>query len=215
MGCILWQGAHSGASAARLSRLCPLCPQLAFSGVVGIVSWKRPFTLVVGARVPVPAGKQVRGTWRDACLCHQESGSPADAEKALSICEVAGGVGRPWCRGWEHPSPELAFHFPQISFFSLLSVLCVMLSMAGSVLSCKNAQLARDFHQCTEVRFQEGELGRTEGRGSVGRGTCQAPGLVLTQAASPAPLLLRTMGRSVCAVPLTPWSGPVLIQGRN
>ncbi|XP_040854702.1 protein FAM189B isoform X3 [Ochotona curzoniae] len=37
-----------------------------------------------------------------------------------------------------------------ISFFSLLSVLCVMLSMAGSVLSCKNAQLARDFQQCTE-----------------------------------------------------------------
>ncbi|XP_065758843.1 protein ENTREP3 isoform X4 [Muntiacus reevesi] len=61
--------------------LCPLYPQLAFSGVVGIVSWKRPFTLV-------------------------------------------------------------------ISFFSLLSVLCVMLSMAGSVLSCKNAQLARDFQDC-------------------------------------------------------------------
>uniref|UniRef100_A0A2R9APA2 Endosomal transmembrane epsin interactor 3 n=1 Tax=Pan paniscus TaxID=9597 RepID=A0A2R9APA2_PANPA len=36
-----------------------------------------------------------------------------------------------------------------ISFFSLLSVLCVMLSMAGSVLSCKNAQLARDFQQCS------------------------------------------------------------------
>ncbi|OWK05239.1 hypothetical protein Celaphus_00001929 [Cervus elaphus hippelaphus] len=35
-----------------------------------------------------------------------------------------------------------------ISFFSLLSVLCVMLSMAGSVLSCKNAQLARDFQDC-------------------------------------------------------------------
>ncbi|ERE92261.1 CD20-like containing protein [Cricetulus griseus] len=36
-----------------------------------------------------------------------------------------------------------------ISFFSLLSVLCVMLSMAGSVLSCKNAQLARDFRECS------------------------------------------------------------------
>uniref|UniRef100_A0A8C0PN01 Family with sequence similarity 189 member B n=1 Tax=Canis lupus familiaris TaxID=9615 RepID=A0A8C0PN01_CANLF len=36
-----------------------------------------------------------------------------------------------------------------ISFFSLLSVLCVMLSMAGSVLSCKNAQLARDFQDCS------------------------------------------------------------------
>ncbi|XP_075834600.1 protein ENTREP3 isoform X12 [Microtus pennsylvanicus] len=36
-----------------------------------------------------------------------------------------------------------------ISFFSLLSVLCVMLSMAGSVLSCKNAQLAQDFRECS------------------------------------------------------------------
>lgn len=40
---------------ARLS-LCPLCPQLAFSGVVGVVSWKRPFTLVVGVRVWCPLG---------------------------------------------------------------------------------------------------------------------------------------------------------------
>lgn len=47
--------------------------------------------------------------------------------------------------------------FSQISFFSLLSVLCVMLSMAGSVLSCKNAQLARDFQECNLVRSEEGE----------------------------------------------------------
>ncbi|XP_059120784.1 protein ENTREP3 isoform X5 [Peromyscus eremicus] len=45
-----------------------------------------------------------------------------------------------------------------ISFFSLLSVLCVMLSMAGSVLSCKNAQLARDFRECSMVRFEEGKV---------------------------------------------------------
>lgn len=44
--------------------------------------------------------------------------------------------------------------FPQISFFSLLSVLCVMLSMAGSVLSCKNAQLARDFQDCSMVSLR-------------------------------------------------------------
>ncbi|XP_036988417.2 protein ENTREP3 isoform X2 [Artibeus jamaicensis] len=67
-----------------IKRSCPSWAgfSLAFSGVVGIVSWKRPFTLV-------------------------------------------------------------------ISFFSLLSVLCVMLSMAGSVLSCKNAQLAQDFQDCS------------------------------------------------------------------
>ncbi|XP_077012485.1 protein ENTREP3 isoform X3 [Tamandua tetradactyla] len=76
--------ASSVTTTESIKRSCPSWAgfSLAFSGVVGIVSWKRPFTLV-------------------------------------------------------------------ISFFSLLSVLCVMLSMAGSVLSCKNAQLARDFRDCS------------------------------------------------------------------
>ncbi|XP_008852419.1 protein FAM189B isoform X3 [Nannospalax galili] len=76
--------ASSVTTTESIKRSCPSWAgfSLAFSGVVGIVSWKRPFTLV-------------------------------------------------------------------ISFFSLLSVLCVMLSMAGSVLSCKNAQLARDFRECS------------------------------------------------------------------
>ncbi|XP_053461094.1 protein ENTREP3 [Nycticebus coucang] len=76
--------ASSVTSTESIKRSCPSWAgfSLAFSGVVGIVSWKRPFTLV-------------------------------------------------------------------ISFFSLLSVLCVMLSMAGSVLSCKNAQLAQDFQECS------------------------------------------------------------------
>ncbi|XP_059531138.1 protein ENTREP3 isoform X3 [Myotis daubentonii] len=76
--------ASSVTTTESIKRSCPSWAgfSLAFSGVVGIVSWKRPFTLV-------------------------------------------------------------------ISFFSLLSVLCVMLSMAGSVLSCKNAQLARDFRHCS------------------------------------------------------------------
>ncbi|XP_015427170.1 PREDICTED: protein FAM189B [Myotis davidii] len=79
--------ASSVTTTESIKRSCPSWAgfSLAFSGVVGIVSWKRPFTLV-------------------------------------------------------------------ISFFSLLSVLCVMLSMAGSVLSCKNAQLARDFRHCSTVR---------------------------------------------------------------
>nr|XP_044994699.1 protein FAM189B isoform X2 [Jaculus jaculus] len=85
--------ASSVTTTESIKRSCPSWAgfSLAFSGVVGIVSWKRPFTLV-------------------------------------------------------------------ISFFSLLSVLCVMLSMAGSVLSCKNAQLARDFRECSMVRFEEGKV---------------------------------------------------------
>ncbi|XP_060248636.1 protein ENTREP3 isoform X9 [Meriones unguiculatus] len=85
--------ASSVTTTESIKRSCPSWAgfSLAFSGLVGIVSWKRPFTLV-------------------------------------------------------------------ISFFSLLSVLCVMLSMAGSVLSCKNAQLARDFRECSMVRFEEGKV---------------------------------------------------------
>ncbi|XP_031467848.1 protein FAM189B-like, partial [Phasianus colchicus] len=59
----------------------PPHPQLALSGLIGIVSWKRPFSLV-------------------------------------------------------------------ITFFTLLSVLGVMLSLAGSILSCQNAQLVRSLEVC-------------------------------------------------------------------
>ncbi|NXG20871.1 F189B protein, partial [Grallaria varia] len=58
---------------------------LALSGLVGIVSWKRPFTLV-------------------------------------------------------------------IAFFTLLSVLGVMLSLAGSILSCQNAQLVKSLAACERER---------------------------------------------------------------
>ncbi|XP_053866887.1 protein ENTREP3 [Malaclemys terrapin pileata] len=58
---------------------------LALSGLVGIVSWKRPFTLV-------------------------------------------------------------------ITFFTLLSVLGVMLSLAGSILSCQNAQLVKSLETCTREK---------------------------------------------------------------
>ncbi|XP_075418815.1 protein ENTREP3 isoform X2 [Tenrec ecaudatus] len=105
--------ASSVTTTESIKRSCPSWAgfSLAFSGVVGIVSWKRPFTLV-------------------------------------------------------------------ISFFSLLSVLCVMLSMAGSVLSCKNAQLARDFRDCSMVSFKERLLGRAGGSEAASR----TPGSVLTLA---------------------------------
>ncbi|XP_010113845.1 PREDICTED: protein FAM189B-like, partial [Chlamydotis macqueenii] len=61
------------------------CPQLALSGLVGIVSWKRPLTLV-------------------------------------------------------------------ITFFTLLSVLGVMLSLAGSILSCQNARLVKSLEACERER---------------------------------------------------------------
>lgn len=70
--------------------------------------------------------------------------------------------------------------FPQISFFSLLSVLCVMLSMAGSVLSCKNAQLARDFQDCSMVRLRR--EGRKELAGGGVRDTWVCPDLSLPSA---------------------------------
>lgn len=99
-------------------------------------------------------------------------------------------------RGAPEPPALIGALSPQISFFSLLSVLCVMLSMAGSVLSCKNAQLARDFQDCSMVRREGGEPGR------AGWGVCGTPGSVLTQAASPSP---RPPGRKgLCVLPPGP-----------
>ncbi|NXS13190.1 F189B protein, partial [Neodrepanis coruscans] len=71
----------------RIRHSCPSWAgfSLALSGLVGIVSWKRPFTLV-------------------------------------------------------------------IAFFTLLSVLGVMLSLAGSILSCQNAQLVKSLEACERVR---------------------------------------------------------------
>ncbi|NWH82911.1 F189B protein, partial [Piaya cayana] len=73
--------------AATIRHSCPSWAgfALALSGLVGIVSWKRPLTLVV-------------------------------------------------------------------TFFTLLSVLGIMLSLAGSILSCQNAQLVKSLESCERVR---------------------------------------------------------------
>lgn len=41
---------------------------------------------------------------------------------------------------------------PQITFFMLLSAVCVMLNLAGSILSCQNAQLVNSLEDCQLVR---------------------------------------------------------------
>uniref|UniRef100_A0A8C4XKC7 Family with sequence similarity 189 member B n=1 Tax=Falco tinnunculus TaxID=100819 RepID=A0A8C4XKC7_FALTI len=78
---------------ARIRHSCPSWAgfSLALSGLVGIVSWKRPLTLV-------------------------------------------------------------------ITFFTLLSVLGIMLSLAGSILSCQNAQLVKSLEACERVRAQHPEV---------------------------------------------------------
>ncbi|XP_035423337.1 protein ENTREP3 isoform X2 [Cygnus atratus] len=77
---------------AKIRHSCPSWAgfSLALSGLIGIVSWKRPFTLV-------------------------------------------------------------------ITFFTLLSVLGVMLSLAGSILSCQNAQLVKSLETCERVRLDKAE----------------------------------------------------------
>lgn len=50
--------ASSVTTTESIKRSCPSWAgfSLAFSGLVGIVSWKRPFTLVVGAKAQCPLG---------------------------------------------------------------------------------------------------------------------------------------------------------------
>ncbi|NWW76850.1 F1891 protein, partial [Climacteris rufus] len=41
----------------------------------------------------------------------------------------------------------------QITFFMLLSAVCVMLNLAGSILSCQNAQLVKSLEGCQLIKF--------------------------------------------------------------
>lgn len=67
----------------------------------------------------------------------------------LLICTLACCVSLP-----RHACPAhgLCLSWLQITFFTLLSVLGVMLSLAGSILSCQNAQLVKSLEACTRVR---------------------------------------------------------------
>ncbi|XP_064494524.1 protein ENTREP3 isoform X2 [Pseudopipra pipra] len=108
---------------------------LALSGLVGIVSWKRPFTLVVG----VGGGRHPLRMW----------GSPGWGGRAAPRAPAAVCVGS-LLRSPAWPAAPL---LPlQIAFFTLLSVLGVMLSLAGSILSCQNAQLVKSLEACERER---------------------------------------------------------------
>ncbi|KAM6331042.1 protein ENTREP3 isoform 2-T2 [Alca torda] len=63
--------------------------------------------------------------------------------------------------GWQPLSSPL-----QITFFTLLSVLGVMLSLAGSILSCQNAQLVKSLEACERVRLAGGGRGASIRLGS-------------------------------------------------
>lgn len=70
---------------------------------------------------------------------------PLDVQPcALAPCTAA-------LPGWQPLSSPL-----QITFFTLLSVLGVMLSLAGSILSCQNAQLVKSLEACERVRLAGG-----------------------------------------------------------
>uniref|UniRef100_A0A8C4N6U4 Uncharacterized protein n=1 Tax=Eptatretus burgeri TaxID=7764 RepID=A0A8C4N6U4_EPTBU len=43
---------------------------------------------------------------------------------------------------------HLLLLLPKVTFFTLLSGVCVMLNLAGSILSCQNAQLVSTLHYC-------------------------------------------------------------------
>ncbi|KFO27314.1 Protein FAM189A1, partial [Fukomys damarensis] len=46
----------------------------------------------------------------------------------------------------------------QITFFMLLSAVCVMLNLAGSILSCQNAQLVSSLEGCQLIKFDSVEV---------------------------------------------------------
>ncbi|XP_075440609.1 protein ENTREP3 isoform X3 [Ascaphus truei] len=67
---------------------------------------------------------------------HGECRSEPDSQSPLAVSGLIG------CVSWKRPFTLV------ISFFTLLTALCVMLSLAGSILSCQNAQLVKSFDAC-------------------------------------------------------------------
>lgn len=65
-------------------------------------------------------------------------------------------------RLWQHSDVTLVLFLLslswQITFFMLLSAVCVMLNLAGSILSCQNAQLVNSLEDCQLVRPAEPQL---------------------------------------------------------
>jgi len=53
---------------------------------------------------------------------------------------------------------SVLFLSPQITFFMLLSAVCVMLNLAGAILSCQNAQLVNSLEDCQLVREHMHEI---------------------------------------------------------
>nr|XP_054954152.1 protein ENTREP2 isoform X7 [Pan paniscus] len=51
-----------------------------------------------------------------------------------------------------------ARHLEHITFFMLLSAVCVMLNLAGSILSCQNAQLVNSLEGCQLIKFDSVEV---------------------------------------------------------
>lgn len=105
---------------------------------------------------------------------------------------------------------------PQITFFTLLSVLGIMLSLAGSILSCQNAQLVKSLQACERVRWAPGQRGTALaaglwthgelwGRGPVGRGSGGSQGYPSWCSLSPGEGL-------VCLLPGPPGAPPCLLQ---
>ncbi|KAM6426453.1 protein ENTREP2 isoform 3-T3 [Liasis olivaceus] len=47
----------------------------------------------------------------------------------------------------------ISYTFCKITFFMLLSAVCVMLNLAGSILSCQNAQLVNSLEGCQLIKF--------------------------------------------------------------
>ncbi|XP_053331336.1 protein ENTREP3 [Spea bombifrons] len=66
--------------------------------------------------------------------------SPSWAGFSLAVSGLIG------CISWKRPFTLV------VTLFTLLTALCVMLSLAGSILSCQNAQLVRSFDACQKEK---------------------------------------------------------------
>ncbi|KAM4690047.1 protein ENTREP3-like [Rhinophrynus dorsalis] len=119
---------------------------LTTNAVLGIVMLKRIHSIYrrTGASFQKAQEEFAAGVFSNQAVRTAATNVAAGAaQNAFKPLAVSGLIG---CVSWKRPYTLV------ITLFTLLTALCVMLSLAGSILSCQNAQLVKYFDACQKEK---------------------------------------------------------------
>nr|XP_035962114.1 protein FAM189A1 isoform X2 [Halichoerus grypus] len=143
-------------TSARVRHSCPFWAgfSVLLSGLIGVVSWKRPLSLVILISILIMVQLLLMHFSPQPHIHSVNIFSTPPVDHLLRM--------QLWPRYTQsllqqqriQPHPQASMKASQkrsqyqITFFMLLSAVCVMLNLAGSILSCQNAQLVNSLEGC-------------------------------------------------------------------